>query len=61
MEFGCNVDVVEPMVFTKEVFQEFGFELGPKLKELKSEEYEAIILGVAQDEFESIEIRTKYS
>jgi len=51
-EFGCSVDVYDPLADAKEVKDEYGLDLIEDEK-LKIENYDAVILAVAHDEFKS--------
>ena len=54
IEFGCKVDIVDPWTSTIEVKHEFGFDLAPTSTLLNIRNYQAIIIGVAHNEFEKI-------
>ena len=55
LEFGCKVDILDPWANDKEVFETYGFHLLDSL-ELNFEVYNGIVLGVAHNEFESLNI-----
>ncbi|MBN2782849.1 MAG: Vi polysaccharide biosynthesis UDP-N-acetylglucosamine C-6 dehydrogenase TviB [Campylobacterales bacterium] len=52
-EFGCNIDVYDPWADAKEVKEEYGLELIEN-KELKMENYDALVLAVAHEEFKKL-------
>jgi UDP-N-acetyl-D-galactosamine dehydrogenase len=52
-DFGCNVDVYDPWADSQEVKREYGFELK---KELNIDNYQAVILAVAHNEFKDLDI-----
>ena len=54
LEFGCIVDVVDPWASSEEVKEEYGFSL-LGMTELNLANYSGIILGVAHDEFKTLE------
>jgi UDP-N-acetyl-D-galactosamine dehydrogenase len=51
-EYGVNVTLYDPWASKEEVFHEYGLEMTNKLPEAK---FDAIILGVAHDEFKSLD------
>ncbi len=55
-EFGCIVDIYDPWADPKEVKEEYQLELK---EELKLENYDAIVLAVAHNEFKEIEKEIK--
>lgn len=52
-EFGCDIDVHDPWADTEEVKEEYGFDLIDN-GELKIENYNAVVLAVAHDEFKKL-------
>lgn len=52
-EFGCNIDIYDPWADTKEVKHEYGLELIDN-GELKIENYDALVLAVAHEEFKKL-------
>ncbi|MGH2306170.1 nucleotide sugar dehydrogenase [Aliarcobacter sp. ERUVET-8] len=52
-EFGCNIDIYDPWADTKEVEHEYGLELIDN-GELKIENYDALVLAVAHEEFKKL-------
>ncbi|MDN5102193.1 Vi polysaccharide biosynthesis UDP-N-acetylglucosamine C-6 dehydrogenase TviB [Aliarcobacter butzleri] len=52
-EFGCNIDIYDPWADTKEVKLEYGLELIDN-GELKIENYDALVLAVAHEEFKKL-------
>ena len=52
-EFGCNIDIYDPWADTKEVKYEYGLELIDN-GELKIENYDALVLAVAHEEFKKL-------
>ena len=57
-EFGLNVDVYDPWASAEEVKREYGVDLICRFD--PSKKYEAILLTVAHDEFESIDFEKYY-
>ncbi|HMA62193.1 MAG TPA: Vi polysaccharide biosynthesis UDP-N-acetylglucosamine C-6 dehydrogenase TviB [bacterium] len=55
-DFGCNVDVYEPLADNKEVEREYGFSIISNQEDL-DENYDAIIAAVAHDEFKNFDIK----
>ena len=55
-DFGCNVDVFEPLADSKEVEREYGFSIISDQEDLE-ENYDAIIAAVAHDEFKNFNIK----
>ena len=55
-EFGCNVDVYDPWADVNEVKKEYKHTL---IKEPVYEDYEAIVLAVAHNEFKTLKIGNK--
>lgn len=55
-DFGCNVDVFEPLADSKEVESEYGFSIITDQENLE-ENYDAIIAAVAHDEFKNFDIK----
>jgi UDP-N-acetyl-D-galactosamine dehydrogenase len=56
-DFGCNVDVYDPWADEKEVKREYNLELIDN-EELIMNNYNAIILAVAHNEFKTLDIKT---
>ena len=52
-EYGCDVDVTDYWADTDEVKREYDLNL---LKDVNSDEYEAVVLAVAHDEYKNIKI-----
>ena len=52
-EFGCAIDIYDPWADPKEVEHEYGL----KMVESPDSNYQAIVLAVAHDEFQSIDIQ----
>lgn len=52
-EFGCNIDIYDPWADTKEVKHEYSLELIDN-GELKIENYDALVLAVAHEEFKKL-------
>jgi len=52
-DFGCTVDVHDPLVDAKDVYREYGIELTSKLPDTK---YDAIVLAVGHSEFKKYDI-----
>ncbi len=52
-EYGCDVEVTDPWADPKEVKDEYGIELIDN-EELKMENYGAVVLAVAHDEFKEL-------
>jgi UDP-N-acetyl-D-galactosamine dehydrogenase len=52
-EFGCNVQVYDPWADTDEVVREYGLKLLPSLES----NYDAVVLAVAHDKFEQLDIQ----
>ena len=50
-EFGCSVDVADPLADPEEVFAEYGIRSVQDVKTLRSNNYEAVILAVAHRDF----------
>lgn len=55
-EFGCEVDVYDPVADPKEVYKEYAIEL---CNEARLDMYDAIILAVAHDAFRQLELPRK--
>ncbi len=60
-EFGCSVDVYDPWADPEEVKREYGIELKTKSQKIEIENYDAIVLAVAHNEFKNLnkELKTK--
>ncbi|MCT7446764.1 Vi polysaccharide biosynthesis UDP-N-acetylglucosamine C-6 dehydrogenase TviB [Aliarcobacter skirrowii] len=52
-EFGCNIDIYDPWADAKEVKHEYSLELIEN-EELKIENYDALVLAVAHEEFKKL-------
>lgn len=52
-DFGCTVDVHDPLADAKDVYHEYGIELTSKLPDAK---YDAIVLAVGHSEFKKYDI-----
>jgi UDP-N-acetyl-D-galactosamine dehydrogenase len=52
-EFGCNVDVYDPLADSEEVKREYGIDLIDN-GELRMENYDSVVLAVAHDEFKKL-------
>ena len=50
-DFGCDVDVVDPYADSDEVHREYGF----RLVEKPRDNYDAVIVAVAHDEYKNLE------
>lgn len=55
--YGCNVDVADPWADSKEVKSEYGFDL---VENYNLDDYQAIILAVAHDEFVDLQISNDF-
>jgi UDP-N-acetyl-D-galactosamine dehydrogenase len=58
IEFGCNVDILDPWVDQKEVFNEYGFVVLNDLN-LDLKKYQGIVLAVAHEQFKELKITKK--
>lgn len=58
LEFGCQVDIADPWADPVEVKHEFGFELKAGLESLTLSNYQAIILGVAHEQFKALNLQS---
>jgi UDP-N-acetyl-D-galactosamine dehydrogenase len=56
-EFGCNVDIYDPWADSEEVKREYNLELIDN-EELRIENYDAVVLAVAHNEFKTLDIKT---
>jgi len=54
-DFGCDVDVYDPWADKEEVKREYNLEL---IENLNLENYNAIVLAVAHNEFKNLDIKT---
>ncbi|WP_298749300.1 Vi polysaccharide biosynthesis UDP-N-acetylglucosamine C-6 dehydrogenase TviB [uncultured Arcobacter sp.] len=54
-EFGCNIDVYDPWANITDVKHEYNIELQ---KEIKIDEYKAVVLAVAHKEFKEFKLKT---
>ncbi len=59
-DFGINVDIYDPWADTKEVKEEYNLAL-LKEQEILFEEYDAVVLAVAHNEFKSLKISKRES
>ena len=59
-DFGCNVDVVDPMADPVEVQQSYGVKIVNSPDELEKSQYDAVILVVAHDSFGKIDFTKQY-
>ena len=50
-EFGCSVDVADPLADPEEVFAEYGIRSVQDINTLRNSNYEAVILAVAHRDF----------
>ena len=57
-EFGCNVDIYDPLANNDEVKSEFSFELLPLINSQIINSYNAIVIAVAHNEFSTLELKT---
>ena len=55
-EFGCELDIYEPLADSKEVEEEYGFSITSDEKDLQ-DHYDAIIGAVAHDEFKDFDLK----
>ena len=55
-EFGCNVDIADPLADPEEVFAEYGIRSVRDVKSLRANNYEAVILAVAHREFLTLDL-----
>ena len=53
-DFGCKVEVYDPLANPEEVKKEFGIALSPTL----SGSYDSVVLAVAHDQFKTLNIKT---
>ena len=60
VDFGCQVEVVDPMADPAEVKQCYDIDLVNTMDELKNTQYDAIVLVVAHKSFEGIDLAGKY-
>ena len=60
-EFGCNIDVYDPWADAKEVKEEYGFDLLQitNYKSLNTNNYNAVVLAVAHDNYKLLDFRNK--
>ena len=54
-EFGCDVDVFDPLADKNEVLRQYGLSLIYDLKQIDIKEYSGMILAVAHDEFKNLD------
>jgi UDP-N-acetyl-D-galactosamine dehydrogenase len=57
VEFGCNVDVLDPWADAEEVEHEYGFNIISEMK-IDLNSYSGIIFGVSHTEFQQLNIKT---
>ena len=55
-EFGTNVEVYDPWADPKEVKREYGLDLLSTIDDQQSTKYDAIVLAVAHDKFDGLDI-----
>ena len=55
-EFGCNVDIADPLADPEEVFAEYGIRSVRDVNSLRANNYEAVILAVAHREFLTLDL-----
>ena len=55
-EFGCSVDIADPLADPEEVFAEYGIRSVRDVKSLRANNYEAVILAVAHREFLTLDL-----
>lgn len=56
-EFGCTVDVMDPLADPAETRHEYHIEPFSRWEEVPTAEYDAVILAVAHDEFRNLDLR----
>lgn len=56
IEFGCDVDVLDPLASPEEVRKHFNFNILTDIP-IDLEAYSGVILGVAHDEFKELHIK----
>lgn len=56
LDFGCDVEIIDPHANEEEVEKEFGFKITTNIDKIEFQKYSGIILGVAHDEFLNLEI-----
>lgn len=57
-EFGCDVDVCDPLADPAEVMNAYGLVSHRKLSDTDFRKYDAVILAVAHKEFQNLDLRT---
>lgn len=55
-EFGCSVDIADPLADPEEVFAEYGIRSVRDVNSLRANNYEAVILAVAHREFLTLDL-----
>ena len=55
-EFGCSVDIADPLADPEEVFAEYGVRSVRDVNSLRANNYEAVILAVAHREFLTLDL-----
>ena len=55
-EFGCSVDIADPLADPEEVFAEYGIRSVRDVNSLRKNNYEAVILAVAHREFLTLDL-----
>ncbi len=55
-EFGCSVDIADPLADPEEVFAEYGIRSVRDVNSLRANNYEAVILAVAHREFITLDL-----
>ncbi len=58
-DFGCRVDIFDPLADKAEVKREYGLEIFTKESEVDFARYEAIVLAVAHDAFKELDFDPK--
>ncbi|PAF51931.1 nucleotide sugar dehydrogenase [Helicobacter sp. 13S00477-4] len=58
IEFGCNVDVWDPIADKEEVLKEYGFKIltNNPLNQTPTQKYEGILIALAHEDFKHIEL-----
>ena len=60
-EFGCAVNVVDPMAIREDVQEEYGLSIHNNLDDVTLDNYEAVVLAVAHKEFLSLDFASDNS
>ena len=53
-EYGCHIDIHDPWIDQKEVTHEYGLEIQKDFAKIDPSKYDAVIYGVAHNEFKTI-------